>query len=102
LPGIGTISDLAHAKDCGASIVRVATHVTEADISAQHIQAAKSMGLMSVGFLMMVHMLDPDGIAEQAKKMESYGADYTSTLRIPQARCCPGRLPRGFRRFAPR
>lgn len=76
LPGIGTISDLAHAKDCGASIVRVATHVTEADISAQHIQAAKSMGLMSVGFLMMVHMLDPDGIAEQAKKMESYGADY--------------------------
>jgi 4-hydroxy 2-oxovalerate aldolase len=76
LPGIGTISDLAHAKDCGASIVRVATHATEADISAQHIQAAKSMGLMPVGFLMMVHMLDPDGIAEQAKKMESYGADY--------------------------
>ncbi len=76
LPGIGTIADLARAKDCGASIVRVATHVTEADISAQHIQAAKSMGLMAVGFLMMVHMLDPDGIAEQAKKMESYGADY--------------------------
>jgi 4-hydroxy 2-oxovalerate aldolase len=76
LPGIGTIADLARAKDCGASIVRVATHVTEADISAQHIQAAKAMGLMTVGFLMMVHMLDPDGIAEQAKKMESYGADY--------------------------
>ncbi len=76
LPGIGTIADLSRAKDCGASIVRVATHVTEADISAQHIEAAKSMGLMAVGFLMMVHMLDPDGIAEQAKKMESYGADY--------------------------
>lgn len=76
LPGIGTIADLVRAKDCGASIVRVATHVTEADISAQHIQAAKSMGLMAVGFLMMVHMLDPKGIAEQAKKMESYGADY--------------------------
>jgi len=76
LPGIGTIADLSRAKDCGASIVRVATHVTEADISAQHIEATKSMGLMAVGFLMMVHMLDPDGIAEQAKKMESYGADY--------------------------
>jgi len=76
LPGIGTIADLSRAKDCGASIVRVATHVTEADVSAQHIEAAKSMGLMAVGFLMMVHMLDPDGIAEQAKKMESYGADY--------------------------
>ncbi len=76
LPGIGTIADLAHAKDCGASLVRVATHVTEADISAQHIDAAKKMGLMAVGFLMMAHMLDPDGIAEQAKKMASYGADY--------------------------
>jgi 4-hydroxy 2-oxovalerate aldolase len=76
LPGIGTIADLEQAKDCGAQVVRVATHVTEADISAQHIGAAKKMGLMAVGFLMMTHMLDPEGIAEQAKKMESYGADY--------------------------
>ncbi len=76
LPGIGTIADLERAKDCGASVVRVATHVTEADISAQHITAAKQMGFMAVGFLMMVHMLEPEAIAEQAKKMESYGADY--------------------------
>lgn len=76
LPGIGTIADLKRAKSCGASVARVATHVTEADISAQHISAAKQMGLMAVGFLMMAHMLDPEDIAVQAKKMESYGADY--------------------------
>ena len=76
LPGIGTIADMERARDCGASVVRVATHVTEADVSAQHIQAAKRMNYMAVGFLMMVHMLEPEGIAEQAKKMESYGADY--------------------------
>ncbi len=76
LPGIGTIQDLKRARDCGAKVVRVATHVTEADVSQEHIAAAKSMDMMAVGFLMMTHMLEPEGIAEQAKKMESYGADY--------------------------
>jgi len=76
LPGIGTIADLEHAYGCGARAVRVATHVTEADVSAQHIQAAKRLGMMAVGFLMLVHMSEPEAIAEEAKKMESYGADY--------------------------
>lgn len=76
LPGIGTIEDIKQAKDCGAQALRVATHVTEADISAEHIRAAKSMGLFVAGFLMMVHMASPERIAEEAKKMESYGADY--------------------------
>lgn len=76
LPGIGTIEDLQKAYDCGARAVRVATHVTEGDVIAQHIAAAKEMGMMAVGFLMMVHMASPERIAEEAKKMESYGADY--------------------------
>lgn len=76
LPGIGTIEDLKKAKDCGASAVRVATHVTEADVSAQHIAAAKELGMMAVGFLMMTHMGSPELIAQEAAKMESYGADY--------------------------
>jgi 4-hydroxy 2-oxovalerate aldolase len=76
LPGIGTIEDLKRAKDCGIKAVRVATHVTEADVSAQHIAAAKQMGLMAVGFLMMTHMGSPELIACEAAKMESYGADY--------------------------
>jgi len=76
LPGIGTIEHLKAARECGASAVRVATHVTEADVSAQHITAAKEMGMMTAGFLMMVHMAPPERVAEEAAKMESYGVDY--------------------------
>jgi len=76
LPGIGTIADLKAAKAAGASAVRVATHVTEADVSAEHIAAAKDLGMMAVGFLMMTHMADPGRVAEEAAKMESYGSDY--------------------------
>ncbi len=75
LPGIGTIEDLERAHDLGVQSVRIATHCTEADISAQHIEAAKKMGMDVGGFLMMAHMNDPKGLAEQAKLMESYGAD---------------------------
>lgn len=75
LPGIGTIDDLKKAKALGVRSVRIATHCTEADISAQHIQAAKNMGLDVGGFLMMAHMNDPKGLAKQAKMMEDYGAD---------------------------
>ncbi|WP_406676596.1 4-hydroxy-2-oxovalerate aldolase [Moorella sp. ACPs] len=76
LPGIGTVDDLKMAADCGAKVVRVATHVTEADIGEQHIGIAKKMGMMAVGFLMMAHMVPPEKVVEQAKLFESYGADY--------------------------
>ena len=75
LPGVGTIHDLKEAHKRGAKMVRVATHCTEADISAQHIAAGKELGMEVVGFLMMSHMIEADALAEQAKLMESYGAD---------------------------
>jgi 4-hydroxy-2-oxovalerate/4-hydroxy-2-oxohexanoate aldolase len=74
LPGIGTVKDLKSAVAHGVSMVRVATHCTEADVSAQHIKAAREMGLDTVGFLMMSHMLDEKKLLEQAKLMVSYGA----------------------------
>lgn len=74
IPGIGTIHDLKRAKELGVTSVRVATHSTEADISAQHIEAARNLDMDVSGFLMMAHMNDAEGLAEQAKLMESYGA----------------------------
>ncbi|MGI8312819.1 4-hydroxy-2-oxovalerate aldolase [Saccharopolyspora hattusasensis] len=74
LPGIGTLGDLRQAHSLGIRSVRIATHCTEADIAAQHIQAAREMGMDVAGFLMMAHMAQPAELAGQAKLMESYGA----------------------------
>jgi len=74
IPGIGTIHDLKHAYDLGVRSVRIATHCTEADISKQHIEYARKLGMDVAGFLMMSHMASPQALAAQAKVMESYGA----------------------------
>ncbi|AXQ58641.1 MULTISPECIES: 4-hydroxy-2-oxovalerate aldolase [Streptomyces] len=74
LPGIGTIAELKRAYALGVRSVRVATHCTEADVSAQHIATARELGMDVSGFLMMSHMADAATLAAQAKLMESYGA----------------------------
>jgi len=75
LPGIGTIAELERAFELGVRSVRIATHCTEADISAQHIAKARELGMDVSGFLMMSHMAQPTELAAQAKLMESYGAN---------------------------
>lgn len=74
IPGIGTVHDLKRAKSLGVTSVRIATHCTEADVSAQHMAAARELGMDVAGFLMMSHLSAPTELARQAKLMESYGA----------------------------
>jgi len=75
IPGIGTVDHLRMARDLGVHTIRVATHCTEADVSEQHINLARSFGMDTVGFLMMAHMAPAAKIVEQIKLMESYGAN---------------------------
>ena len=74
LPGIGTIAELQRAHDHGVRSVRIATHCTEADISAQHIATARELGMDVSGFLMMSHLASATQLAAQAKLMEGFGA----------------------------
>ena len=74
IPGLGTMKELHSAYDCGARSVHVATHCTEADTSPQHIAYVRKLGMDTTGFLMMAHLNDAAGLAQQGKLMESYGA----------------------------
>lgn len=80
LPGIGIREDLRRARDLGVDIARIATHCTEADISRQHLELAGELGMETVGFLMMSHMISPEDLLEQARMMQDYGADCVYTV----------------------
>jgi 4-hydroxy 2-oxovalerate aldolase len=73
LPGLGTIHDLNQAYDAGASVARIATHCTEADVSIQHFQHARKLGMETVGFLMLSHRVSPEELAKQARIMADAG-----------------------------
>jgi 4-hydroxy 2-oxovalerate aldolase len=73
LPGVGVKDDIRAARDNGASICRIATHCTEADVSVQHFGLARELGLETVGFLMMSHSQPPEVLARQARIMADAG-----------------------------
>lgn len=75
VPGLGTADDIRAAAARGLGAVRVATHVTEANLARPHLAAAKDAGLLAIGFLMMTHMASPEQVGESAAELESYGAD---------------------------
>jgi 4-hydroxy 2-oxovalerate aldolase len=73
LPGVAVKDDIAAARDLGAAVCRIATHCTEADISVQHFEMARGLGLETVGFLMMAHSQPPEALAHQARIMADAG-----------------------------
>jgi len=75
LPGIATVDHLHMAHELGVHTIRVATHCTEADVAEQHIGLGRKLEMDTVGFLMMAHMIEPEHMLEQARLMESYGAN---------------------------
>lgn len=76
IPGFATVErDLKPAIKLGVDVVRVASHCTEADLAEWHIQFCRSNGTTVFGVLMMSHMISKELLAEEARKLESYGAE---------------------------
>jgi 4-hydroxy 2-oxovalerate aldolase len=102
LPGIGLAADLEVVHEAGASIARIATHCTEADIAIQHLGTARDLGMETVGFLMLAHMIEPAALLEQARVMEAAGAqavyvvDSAGAMTTDQARGRVAALKQGL------
>lgn len=74
IPGLATFADIDRAIEHGIRVFRIACHCTEADTTETYIDFASNRGMEVWGLLMMAHMINPDHLAREAKKMESYGA----------------------------
>jgi 4-hydroxy 2-oxovalerate aldolase len=93
VPGIATIVDMEHARELGVAVARVACHATEADATEQHVRRARDLGFFTVGYLISVGMVSPERLAEEARKLESYGAEYIN-LAESQGHLVPAEVGR--------
>ena len=75
LPGIGTQDDLRAAREAGASLVRVSTVTTEADIGVQHLRLAGELGMLPHAHLTMAHMATPAQYVEAARIVAAAGGE---------------------------
>lgn len=75
IPGFGTIHDnLLPAIEEGVEVFKIGCHCTEADTTKQHIEFLRSQNKEVYGILMMYHMASVEKLLEEARKMQSYGA----------------------------
>lgn len=72
IPGFATIKDVDRAISEGAEVLLVASHCSEANVTKQFITYSK---VKTYGVLMMSHMIGASELLEQAKLIESYGAN---------------------------
>jgi 4-hydroxy 2-oxovalerate aldolase len=76
IPGFCTIQrHITMAIELGVDVFRIASHCTEADITQRHIDYVRSQGKEVYGVLMMSHMASPEVLADEARKMQAYGAE---------------------------
>ena len=76
IPGISTIKrNINPAIELGVDIFRIASHCTEATVTKTHIEYLKNKNKTVHGVLMMSALTDVNTLVNEAKKMESYGAD---------------------------
>jgi 4-hydroxy 2-oxovalerate aldolase len=80
LPGWGTIDDLSKALSCGADVVRIGTHCTEATLAERHIGWLRDRGAEAHAVLMMSHMASPQQLAKQAQLLVEYGAQAVGIM----------------------
>jgi 4-hydroxy 2-oxovalerate aldolase len=76
IPGMATINkDIGPAIDVGVDVFRIASHVTEANLTQKHIEYVRRKGKTAYGVLMMSALADVKTLVAEAKKMEEYGAE---------------------------
>lgn len=74
LPGIGTKADLERARDAGATVARISTVCTEADIGVQHLGLARELGMTAHSHLNTAHLLDAAGMLRQCRIVADAGS----------------------------
>lgn len=74
IPGFGTFAGLERSAELGVKVARIASHCTEANVTEQHIRKSRDLGMFTVGYLVSMGMTTPERLAEEAAKMEAYGA----------------------------
>lgn len=75
IPGFATIKkDISVAIDEGVDVFRIATHCTEATISATHLKYLSKENKTAHGVLMLSALTTKEMLLEQSKLMVDYGA----------------------------